>query len=73
MFAYPFAHLKLRGFSGKIEYAQFLHDGSEVLFSDGCINHFSAQNEKTDSEITVLYLPDVKPHCLVPVIEIFLK
>lgn len=73
LFAYPFAHLKLRGFSGKIEYAQFLHDGSEVLFSDGCINHFSAQNEKTDSEITVLYLPDVKPHCLVPVIEIFLK
>ena len=38
LFAYPFAHLKLRGFSGKIEYAQFLHDGSEVLFSDGCIN-----------------------------------
>ena len=73
LFAYPFAHLKLRGFSGKIEYAQFLHDGSEVLFSDGSINHFSAQNEKTDSEITVLYLPDVKPHCLVPVIEIFLK
>lgn len=73
LFAYPFAHLKLKGFSGKIKYAQFLHDGSEVLFTEGKIDHFSAGNEKEESDTTILYLPDVKPHCLVPVIEIFLK
>lgn len=73
LFAYPFSHLKLKGFSGKIKYAQFLHDGSEVLFTEGKIDHFSAGNEKEESDTTILYLPDVKPHCLVPVIEIFLK
>lgn len=73
LFAYPFAHLKLKGFSGKIKYAQFLHDGSEVLFTEGKIDHFSAGNEKEESDTAILYLPDVKPHCLVPVIEIFLK
>lgn len=73
LFAYPFAHLKLKGFAGKIKYAQFLHDGSEVLFTEGKIDHFSAGREKEDADMTILYLPDVKPHCLVPVIEIFLK
>lgn len=73
LFAYPFAHLKLKGFAGKIKYAQFLHDGSEVLFTEGKIDHFSAGAEKEDADTAILYLPDVKPHCLVPVIEIFLK
>lgn len=73
LFSYPFAHLKLKGFSGKIKYAQFLHDGSEVQFTEGKIEHFSAGQEKAEADTTILYLPDVKPHCLVPVIEIFLK
>lgn len=73
LFAYPFAHLKLKGFAGKIKYAQFLHDGSEVLFTEGKIDHFSAGAEKEDADTVIFYLPDVKPHCLVPVIEIFLK
>lgn len=73
LFAYPFAHLKLKGFAGKIKYAQFLHDGSEVLFTEGKIDHFSAGSEKEDTDTAIFYLPDVKPHCLVPVIEIFLK
>ena len=73
LFAYPFAHLKLKGFAGKIKYAQFLHDGSEVLFTEGKVEHFSAGKEKEEADTTILYLPDVKPHCLVPVIEIFLK
>lgn len=73
LFAYPFAHLKLKGFAGKIKYAQFLHDGSEVRFTEGKVEHFSARKEKEEADTTILYLPDVKPHCLVPVIEIFLK
>ena len=40
LFAYPFAHLILRGLAGKVDYAQFLHDGSEVKFSDGKMEHF---------------------------------
>ena len=41
LFAYPFAHLHAAaGWPGKVDYAQFLHDGSEVKFSDGKMEHF---------------------------------
>ena len=72
LFAYPFAHLVLRGLAGKVEYAQFLHDGSEVLFNDGEIRHFSESRSDYDDQL-VLYLPAVKPNSIVPVIELFLK
>ncbi|MGI5958148.1 MAG: alpha-L-fucosidase [Massiliimalia sp.] len=73
LFSYPFAHLKVKGLAGKIKYAQFLHDASEVLFSEGKIDHFSASAQKVDDDTVTFYLPPVKPHSLVPVIEIFLK
>ncbi len=73
LFAYPFAHLRLPGLAGKVEYAQFLHDASEVLFTEGKVDHFSAKQEKEEAADLILYLPDVKPHTLVPVIELFLK
>ena len=73
LFAYPFAHLRLPGLAGKVEYAQFLHDASEVLFTEGKIDHFSAGAEKGPADDLILYRPPVKPHTLVPVIELFLK
>ena len=72
LFAYPFAHLQLRGLAGKVDYAQFLHDGSEVRFTEGCLEHFGDALPESD-DLLVLYLPPVKPHTLVPVIELFLK
>ena len=72
LFAYPFAHLILRGLAGKVDYAQFLHDGSEVKFSDGKMEHFGEALPENNDQL-VLYLPPVKPDCLVPVIELFLK
>ena len=72
LFAYPFAHLLLPGMAGKVEYAQFLHDGSEVLFSEGKMQHFGEALPEGDG-LLVLNLPPVKPDCLVPVIELFLK
>lgn len=73
LFAYQFAHLKLKGFAGKVDYAQFLHDGSEVLYTEGKIDHFSAGKGAEQADTLVLYLPPVKPHTVLPVIEIFLK
>ena len=72
LFAYPFAHLILKGLAGKVEYAQFLHDGSEVLFNDGKMKHFGDALPADESQV-VLYLPPVKPNTLIPVIELFLK
>ena len=72
LFAYPFGHLLLPGMAGKVDYAQFLHDGSEVLFSEGRMEHFGEALPEAD-DLLVLNIPPVKPDCLVPVIELFLK
>ncbi|MBQ9510155.1 MAG: alpha-L-fucosidase [Clostridia bacterium] len=66
MLDYPFSKLELHGFAGKIDYAQFLHDGSELFFHDEEI-----ADENTT--ITLIDLPVVKPNVTIPVIELFLK
>lgn len=72
LFAYPFAFVELPGMAGKVDYAQFLHDGSEVKFTEGKVSHFSEGATQSDS-LLVLEIPPVRPDSLIPVIEIFLK
>lgn len=60
LFAYPFRQQRLPGLAGKVEYVQFLHDASELLW-------------KEDGEDILITLPAVKPDQIVPVVEIFLK
>ncbi len=72
LFQYPYAFLEMRGFAGKIEYAQFLHDGSEVLFTEGKVSHFGDGLSEGEG-LLVLTLPTLKPPVEVPVIELFLK
>ena len=72
IFAYPFRHILLHGLVGKIDYAQFLHDGSEVKYTEKKMQHFGESLPSGD-DLVVLEVPPVKPHTLVPVIEIFLK
>ena len=72
LFAYPFQHLQLRGLAGKVEYAQFLHDASEIKMTEGKVEHFSEGASQGD-DLLVLNLPPVKPDMVVPVIELFLK
>lgn len=72
LFAYPFAHLQLSGFAGKVAYAQFLHDGSELRFTEGKVDHFS-EGAAVSRDLLVVELPPVKPDTPVPVVELFLK
>lgn len=72
LFAYPFLHVLLPGMAGRVEYAQFLHDGSEVRFTEGGMRHFG-EGVPEDEKLLVLEIPPVKPNVLVPVIELFLK
>ena len=72
LFEYPFQYLELRGFAGKVDYMQFLHDGSELLFEEKTISHFSDGRTQSDDLLTVT-LPVVQPDVIVPVIEVFLK
>ncbi len=74
IFAYPFKHIKVRGLAGKIKYAQFLHDGSELKYTENEMAHQAGDSQPTDNDNMVIFeIPPVKPNCLVPVIEIFLK
>ncbi|MCQ2413491.1 MAG: alpha-L-fucosidase [Clostridia bacterium] len=72
IFDYPFRFLEISGLAGKVEYAQFLHDGSEIKFTEGKVDHFS-QGRTEDETMVVFDLPVVKPNVIVPVIEVFLK
>lgn len=69
---YPYKFLELPGFAGKADYAQFLHDGSEILMREGDPGHFS-EGQTKQNDLLVLTLPEVKPDVIVPVIELFLK
>jgi alpha-L-fucosidase len=67
---YPLQNFLLRGYKDKIEYAQFLHDASEIRISAPS-GHW-VQHELGENDIN-LRLPVNKPNVEIPVIEVFLK
>jgi len=68
---YPLKRFTLKGFGGKVKYAQFLHDGSELKF--GKPRHNVTYQEKKADEDIILILPVAKPNFEIPVIELILK
>ena len=60
LLSYPMGKMAVP-FGDKIEYAQFLHDGSEIKFS------------KDGNGVWSLTLPILKPDSEIPVVEIYLK
>jgi len=72
LFAYPFKHLHLPGLAGKVEYAQFLHDASEIQIAPPHQPGNNMSPQTTEDTLTLL-LPVLKPSVQVPVIELFLK
>lgn len=73
LFAYPFRHLHLPGLGDRVDYAQFLHDGSELPMHVGKAGNLSINYERSEDELLILDLPVQKPDVIVPVIELFLK
>lgn len=75
VFNWPFKHLHAPGLAGKIEYAQFLHDGSEVLFNEPNpeLEGHGHTSVKAEGGSVIFNLPVEKPAVTVPAIEIFLK
>jgi alpha-L-fucosidase len=76
LFDWPFRHLHLPGLAGRVTYAQFLHDASELP-----IQHFRPASGDTpglyrphpDPDTLTLALPVERPPVLVPVIECWLE
>lgn len=74
IFNWPLRHIHLDGFAGRVEYAQFLHDGSEVKFRDADPNAVAQNTEMAEEAgTTILEIPFRRPDITVPVIELFLK
>jgi alpha-L-fucosidase len=70
VYAWPYKFIHLKGLGGKVSYARFLHDGSEVgiALSEWESKHFDHQPDTLS-----LSLPIHKPDVVVPVIELTLK
>jgi len=62
LYDYPKGKLILPGYKGKVKYAQFLNDASEILYK-----------EDSASDDLVLTLPAKKPPYEIPVIELMLQ
>ncbi|HEX8551947.1 MAG TPA: alpha-L-fucosidase [Abditibacteriaceae bacterium] len=77
--AWPFEQLHLENMAGHIEYAQLLHDASEVRFSETKVlanadaGEHAALSEKQKAGTVTLQLPVKMPDVVVPVIELWLK
>lgn len=71
LFAWPFKHVHLPGLQGKVKYAQFLHDASEIRMLDTP----SAERERLGvaADTLSLVLPVQRPDVAIPVVELFLK
>jgi alpha-L-fucosidase len=61
----------LEGYEGQVQYAQLLHDASEIRMSTKHENDWIPG--QTKSKDLILRLPMVKPAVEIPVIELFLK
>ena len=68
---WPFQHLHLPGLSGKVAYAQLLHDGSEIAFDERATQ--VCGHGATPKGAVTLHLPVRKPDVEIPVVEVFLK
>ncbi|WP_434715180.1 alpha-L-fucosidase (plasmid) [Rhizobium sp. YTUHZ045] len=74
LFNWPYRHLHFDALAGKVEYAQFLHDASEVTWLRPSANTLWANTQfpVAEDELTFV-LPVRRPKVTVPVIEVKLK
>ncbi len=72
---WPLGTLALDGLAGRVEYAQLLHDASEVPFTEkgGETGFMPGARGNEGKNALTLRLPIVKPDVEVPVVELFLK
>ncbi|MFK4809915.1 alpha-L-fucosidase [Devosia sp. ZW T5_3] len=70
---WPFRHIHIDGLGGRVKYAQFLHDGSEIHWLDPKAEVDSNIGVAVGESMLTLELPVIKPDVVVPVIELILK
>ena len=75
LFAWPFEMVHLPGLAGRVAYAQFLHDGSEVRQGqpDPDDEPYATRPGAQPSDVVTLEVPVRRPDVAIPVIELFLR
>jgi len=68
---YPLQNLKLPGYKGKVKYAQFLHDASEIKITTPPVR--SRGGDDSGEQDLSLVLPVLKPDVEIPVVELILE
>ncbi len=68
---YPLQTLRLPGYKGKVKYAQFLQDASEIQITEP--RQHNRGGDLHDTGDLELRLPTAKPDVEIPVIEVFLN
>lgn len=69
---YPMQNFKLPGYKGKVKYAQFLHDASELKIT-APYGHHRVEDSDSEANDLNLSLPVMKPNVEIPVIELILE
>lgn len=64
LLSYPMGTITLHAMADKVKYIQFLHDASEIRYTEG-------QNDSSND--LILELPIQKPPVEIPVLEVYLK
>jgi len=72
-FNWPIRNVLLPGLAGKIAYAQFLNDASEIHVAEGDFKQLQTEGMVFDKKNVRLDIPAKAPDPDVPVIELFLK
>ena len=72
LLAYPIKFLFLPNLNGKVKFARFLNDGSEITMKKANAEH-SNITPKLEQDVLMLQIPAIAPDTLVPVIELILK
>ena len=70
---WPFRHIHFDGLAGRVKYAQFLHDASEVRWIEPVNDPDSNIGVPVAAGTLTLELPVHKPDAVVPVVELILK
>lgn len=70
---YPLGSLVFKGMSEKVSYAQFLHDGSEILIQNVVKSQAGDVTRSSGEGDLVIKIPALRPSVTVPVIELFLN
>jgi alpha-L-fucosidase len=71
LLAWPMGELVLPGYADKVQYAQLLHDASELRTS--ARRNTTWISEEASARDLVVRLPILKPDVEIPVVELFLK